>query len=147
MDPVQLAERVLDLRRYDLRVANIALETRYDEGLPLLAINLPRLQLALMYLVSNTIEALDGRERKKLTVTVRGADANIEIGFADTAGPIEADIVSAMFDAFYTTKGVDHLGLGLTLARTAAEDHGGALAYSADTGFVLTLPRRTAFAT
>src|SRR5690606_21030252 len=67
MDPAQLVERVLDLRRYDLRVANVTLTTTYDPNLPLLSVNLPRLQLALMYIVSNTIEALDGTERKKLS--------------------------------------------------------------------------------
>ncbi|MBM3289324.1 MAG: HAMP domain-containing histidine kinase [Candidatus Hydrogenedentes bacterium] len=146
MDPVQLAERVLDLRRYDLRVANIALETRYDDGLPLLSINLPRLQLALMYLISNAIEALDGREKKNLAINVSKTGDGVAIMFADNAGPIADDVQSEMFDPFYTTKGVDHLGLGLTLARIAVEEHGGALDYTPDTAFTLTLPTRTAYA-
>lgn len=146
MDPAQLAERVLDLRRYDLRVANIALETRYADGLPLLSINLPRLQLALMYLVSNAIEALDGRERKKLTVTVCKTADGVAIAFADNAGPIDEAVRAAMFDAFYTTKGVDHLGLGLTLAREAVTGHGGTLEYAPETGFTIALPTRTAYA-
>lgn len=146
MDPAQLTERVLDLRRYDIRVANIALESRYDEGLPLLAINLPRLQLAMMYLVSNAIEALDGHEKKKLAVIVRKTGPGVELAFADNAGAIAGDVQAAMFDAFYTTKGVDHLGLGLTLARAAVEEHGGTLSYATDSGFTIALPARTAFA-
>ncbi|NUM56225.1 MAG: HAMP domain-containing histidine kinase [Candidatus Hydrogenedentes bacterium] len=147
MDPAQLAERVLDLRRYDLRVANVALETRYDASLPLISINLPRLQLATMYLVSNAIEALDGRERKKLAVSVCRKDGGVEIVFADSAGPIDENVRAAMFDAFYTTKGIDHLGLGLALARATIEEHGGTLAYSPETGFVISLPTKTAYAT
>ena len=147
MEPSQLVERVLDLRRYDLRVANVALETSYDEYLPLLSINLPRLQLALMYLVSNAIEALDGLDRKKLSVSARKTDAGIEVHFKDSAGNITDDVRDAMFDAFYTTKTVDHLGLGLTVARGTVEDHGGTLTYAPETGFTIALPLQTPYAT
>jgi len=147
MDPAQLAERVLDLRRYDLRVASVALDTRYDEKLPLLTINLPRLQLALMYLVSNAIEALDGQERKKLSVSIRKTDAGVEIALKDSAGAIEEETRATMFEPFYTTKPLDHLGLGLPIARATVEDHGGSLVYAPETGFTISLPTRTAYAT
>lgn len=147
LDPIQLVERVLDLRRYDLRVSNIALTTQYDKELPLVAINLPRLQLALMYLVSNTIEALDGKDRKQLSVSVLRTDTGLVIAFKDSAGPIAEELREPIFDAFYTTKGVDHLGLGLTVARATLADHGGTLTYDPVSGFTIALPLRTSYAT
>lgn len=147
MDPAQLVERVLDLRRYDLRVANVTLTTTYDPNLPLLSVNLPRLQLALMYIVSNTIEALDGTERKKLSVTVRKTEEGVEIAFKDSGAPIPDEMCIAIFDPFYTTRGVDHLGLGLAVARGTVQDHGGTLNYDPDTGFVIALPLRTSYTT
>jgi two-component system NtrC family sensor kinase len=146
MDPAQLVERVLDLRRYDLRVATIALTTRYDENLPTLSIHLPRLQVALMSIVSNAIEATEGQERKKLSVTVSRTHDGVEIAFKDSALPIPEEDRTAIFDSFYTTKGIDHLGLGLAVARATVEDHGGTLTYSPETGFTISLPLRTQYA-
>ena len=145
MDPAQLVERVIDLRRYDLRVANVTLTTNYDPSLPLLSINLPRLQLAMMYIVSNAIEALDGTERKKLSVTVRKTAEGVEIAFKDSGAPIPDETRAAIFDQFYTTRGVDHLGLGLTVARATIVDHGGTLNYDPENGFVIALPLRTSY--
>lgn len=147
MEPDKLVERVLDLRRYDLRIANVTLDTRYAEGLPTLSINLPRLQLALMYLVSNAIEALDGKERKQLIVSVSRTDTGISLSFRDSYGEIPEDERDRIFDPFYTTKGVDHLGLGLTVARATVEDHGGTLAYAPESGFTILLPLLTKYAT
>lgn len=146
MEPDKLVERVLDLRRYDLRVANVALDTRYGEELPALSINLPRLQLALMYLVSNAIEALDGKEKKHLIVSVSRTSTGISLSFRDSAGEIPEDERDRIFDPFYTTKGVDHLGLGLAVARATVEDHGGTLAYAPDSGFTICLPFLTKYA-
>ncbi len=147
MDPAQLVERVLDLRRYDLRVANVTLTNNYDPNLPLLSVNLPRLQLALMYLVSNAIEALDGTERKKLSVDVHKTDDGVRIAFKDSGSPIQDDVRAAMFTPFYTTRDVNHLGLGLSVARATVEDHGGTLEYDPDNGFVIALPLRTRYTT
>ena len=145
LGPSQLVDRVLDLRRYDLRVANVALDTSYGENLPMLSVNLPRLQLALMYLVSNTIEALDGKERKRLKASVQRDGSIVTISMKDSAEPIPEEIREQIFDPFFTTKSVDHLGLGLTAARAALEDHGGTLSYSPDQGFVATLPLVTKY--
>jgi len=147
MTPEQLVERVLDVRRYDLRVANVALETSYDENLPTLSINLPRIQLAFMYLVSNAIEALDGEERKKLSVSAKKNGDTVVITFKDSAPAIPDADRERIFDAYYTTKSTDHLGLGLSVARATLQDHGGTLMYSPDSGFVATLPLRTSYAT
>ena len=46
-----------------------------------------------------------------------------------------------MFEAFATTKNGQHLGLGLWVARNIAREAGGDLAYDAERGFVLTLPK------
>jgi len=147
MTPEQLVERVLDVRRYDLRVANVALETSYDENLPTLSINLPRIQLAFMYLVSNAIEALDGEERKKLSVSAKKNGDTVVITFKDSAPAIPDADRERIFDAYYTTKSTDHLGLGLSVARATLQDHGGTLMYSPESGFVATLPLRTSYAT
>ena len=147
MDPAQLIERVLDLRRYDLRVANVTLTTDYAPNLPLLSINLPRLQLALMCLVSNAIEAMDGTERKKLSVNADKSDDGVSIALKDSGAPIPEELSEQIFTPFYTTRGVDHLGLGLSVARATVEDHGGTLEYDPGNGFVIALPLRTRYTT
>ncbi|NIA16623.1 MAG: sensor histidine kinase, partial [Nitrospiraceae bacterium] len=45
-----------------------------------------------------------------------------------------------IFEPFYTTKGSDHFGLGLSVARDAARLHKGDLVYNEERGFVMRLP-------
>lgn len=146
MEPSHLVERTLDLRRYDLRVSNIAHETQYEPGLPALALHLPRMQLALIYLITNAIEALEGQERRTLKISARRDGEGVAIAVKDSAPPIDSDVCACMFEAFFTTKGDDHLGLGLTAARALLEEHGGSLEYSEVEGFVCRLPLITSYA-
>lgn len=144
LEPQHLAERVLEIRGYDLRTANVRLTTQYEPNLPFIAVNLPRIQRAFMYLVANTMEALDGAEHKLLKISVGGDGGAVVFSFRDSAG-VPAPIREKMFEPFFTTKGPDHLGLGLTFARAAFEDHGGTLTYDPESGFVARIARNNKY--
>jgi C4-dicarboxylate-specific signal transduction histidine kinase len=46
-----------------------------------------------------------------------------------------------MFDPGFTTKGPEHLGMRLTIARELLNEYNGTLRYESDAGFAILVPR------
>jgi signal transduction histidine kinase len=145
VDPENLIERVLDLRRYDMKVGHLTLVTEYAPDLVNITVDLPKMQLAFMYLISNAIEALEEEKTKRLEIRVTMEDGALSFFFRDSAPAIPADLCDRIFAPYFTTKGADHLGLGLMLARATVEDHDGQLDYSPKHGFVVRIPIENRF--
>ncbi len=140
IDPPALAERVLDLRRYELKVGHIRLETVYGSDVKPFSVDLPKAELALMYLVSNAIEAIEPIEDKRVRIEVRGDNGCVVFGVSDSAAAISEDICGKMFEPGFTTKDGPHLGMGLFVARAIARAHEGDLEYQPETGFLMRIP-------
>lgn len=145
VDPANLVDRVLDLRRYDMKVARIAVATDYEAALPALAVELPQLQQALGYLVCNAIEALEPEKARRLDIKIGNSGDAIVIAVANSGPRVAESEREHIFEPFYTTKGPTHLGLGLTVARAVIERHDGDLTYDSEQGFVLRLPKVSRF--
>ncbi len=140
--PANLVERVLDLRRYDLKVGHVVVACEYQPDLTNFTVDLPRLQQAMMYIVSNAIEAMELVETRRFQVSVSTEDRVVVFGFRDSGEGIPEGDRERVFEPYYTTKGTEHIGLGLTVAKAIVEDHGGALAYTPDAGFVMRIPMK-----
>jgi len=133
-------DQALDLKRHEFRVAHVALELNCPTDMPSLIVDRPKIIMALLYLLTNALEAVGGVEKSRVTVTAGVAGESVEIVVKDTGPIISQSVRDKMYDPFYSTKGEPHLGLGLTLARDAAQFHGGDLSYDDQRGFVVTLP-------
>jgi two-component system sensor kinase FixL len=93
-------------------------------------------------LVTNAVQALEGRPIRRVTITSAVLGRMIEVRIADTGRGLSDAALRRLFEPFYTTKAAG-TGLGLTLSRTIAEAHGGTLRAEAlkdGALFVLTLP-------
>jgi len=106
-----------------------------------------QVQQVLLNLLRNAIEALDGLQGERRTITIGTrclADQEVEVFVRDRGPGIAQDTVDRMFDPFYTTK-KSGTGLGLAISRTIARSHHGTLAHrpNPDGGaeFYLRLPR------
>ena len=100
------------------------------------------LKQAMLNLLLNGVQAMPNGGELILAVS-DGSDAAI-IDVIDTGSGIEPEVISRIFDAYYSTK-KSGTGLGLAMTRRIAEEHGGRVSVTSEVGkgsdFSLHLPK------
>jgi len=124
-------ERVLDLFAMQAEAANIEVVRYLDPDLPSILLNAETLQAALVNLVKNALEAMEGGGQ--LTARTRVTRQGVALDLIDTGIGMDERTAMKMFDAFYTTKSGGS-GLGLPTARRIIEAHGGRISVHSDVG-------------
>lgn len=147
--PLDVNEAIRDvvvLSRNELRRHAVDLRLALDHQLPLVSGDRVQLQQVILNLLLNAAEALSDvadRPREVVMSTERDADACVRVTVRDAGPGIAAAHFDRIFDAFHTTK-PRGTGMGLSIARTIIESHGGALWAERGDGpgatFVFTLP-------
>ena len=81
----------------------------------------------LAYLLENALEAIEGREEGRVLVEIAGADANglCRVAVFDNGGGIPEGDRMQVWRSFFSTKGGDHAGLGLSFAKQLVDKQGG----------------------
>jgi len=122
------------------------------EPIPLVAAFPGRIAQALVNLLTNAAEAIEGGayEKHRIVVSTRLDGEHVVIGVRDTGAGIGEEHRDRIFTAGFTTKaGQGGMGLGLASCRRAAEEHGGRLdvhhLHEGGTRFELIIPVETGF--
>jgi PAS domain S-box-containing protein len=106
---------------------SVALETEFAPGLPAVRGDRVHLQQVLLNLLLNAIDAMadtPAAERRIVVRTAPDGGRSVRVSISDRGHGVPPDKLPRIFDAFVTTK--EHgLGLGLALARSIVEAHGG----------------------
>lgn len=112
-----------------------------DSDLPEIEHDSNQIHQALINLLLNAIQAIDGQGRITVEIGARSQGASISI--SDTGRGISPEHLASIFRPFYTTKG-NGTGLGLSLARRIVEEHQGRIDVTSVVGkgsrFVVALP-------
>jgi two-component system sensor kinase FixL len=91
-------------------------------------------QQVLINLMRNAIEAMEVSQKRELLVSTSAVEQDlIAISVADTGPGISPEVMSQLFQPFFTTK--QHgMGVGLSISRTIVEAHGGKIEISPNPG-------------
>ena len=145
IEPEDVVAKVIDLRSYDIRVSQIALDRRICAAPGTIVADEPKLIRALMYVFVNAIEQAKATGELEMSFELLDSPDVVTFQIKNAGDPIAPEYWDLMFDSFYSTKGGQHLGLGLPHAREIARAHSGDLVYDPSKGFVMTLPRGVRF--
>jgi C4-dicarboxylate-specific signal transduction histidine kinase len=159
-DPMQgagiagLVQQAVALVEGRYKVAGIRLEVSVPEDLPLLECREVQISQILVNLLNNAFDAVEGDPRSERWVRVEvsvqpGAEHEndidrLEISVIDGGPGVAPEHRERLMQTFFTTKSMGAgIGIGLSVSRAIAEDHGGQLELKdcdGPTCFTLTLP-------
>jgi signal transduction histidine kinase len=116
-----------------------------DLRLPLVRLDERLVKQALMNLLLNAVQAMEGRSGSQLIVRTRLDGETARVDVIDNGPGIAPEVRERVWEVYFSLK-KGGTGLGLPTARRIAEEHGGSLTFSSEVGkgtdFVVRLPLR-----
>jgi len=141
-----VVEDALVLAQYQISHGAINVIKDIPQDLPKIKGIGVQLVQALLNMIINACEAMAG-EKGELAISARPGKENpdkIEITVSDNGKGIPKENLRKIFDIFFTTKGPQGTGMGLSLAYRIIKDHGGNIAVESEmrkgTRFTVSLP-------
>jgi two-component system NtrC family sensor kinase len=152
IEPADINEiigRAVSLVRHRLELSGTALELDLAPDLPAVPCDANQIQQVVLGLMVNAAEALENGGRIDVFTRHNRAARMVEIRVRDNGPGIPGSVLPQVFEPFFTTKpDVHRTGLGLAVARSIVEQHGGAIlaesAEGAGAEFVVSLPTDSA---
>ena len=140
-----LVGRALVLVRHRAELLGIDLQTRLQDDMPPVDCDAGQIQQAVLVLLVNATEAMPHGGLLEVATGLDPSAGRARIQVRDTGMGIPPEVLSQIFDPFFTTKeDQQRTGLGLAVARSIIEQHGGEIAVDSTPGqgtrFVITLP-------
>ncbi len=124
----ELIEEALQLVAFQIQRHRATVRLELSDISPVVHVDQVEIQQVLVNLLQNAYEAMDDADAELREITVRTElDGKfVEVSVTDSGPGLPSEEGLQLFDAFVTTKR-DGLGIGLTIATTIVEDHGGKL--------------------
>lgn len=141
-----LAKKVDILVKHEIKKALLTLETKITcEPTLLLHGDINNLIQVIINLISNSIQAYNGKPNEKVYLTISADDSNVYISIKDNGCGMSDEIKNKLFKEMITTKGKNGTGLGLYMSySTIKGKFGGNIEFSSElnvgTTFIITIP-------
>jgi signal transduction histidine kinase len=149
VQPIDINAAVVE--QYELFMDSLAKEgievdLKLTPDLPLWEMNESLLQRAILNLVVNAKDALKGKENGRIRISTELDDSSrLIIRVEDNGCGIDYGILNEIFELFYTTKGMEGSGVGLSMIQKFVESMGGKVSVVSQDGvgstFTLAFPK------
>ena len=104
----------LTMLNHKLKNAGISVEKNYAEDLPKPEVLPNAINQVWTNLIDNAVDAMEGQEKRKLTISSEHDREFVKVSLHDTGTGIPDDVIDKIFDPFFTTKPIGKgTGLGL----------------------------------
>jgi PAS domain S-box-containing protein len=145
VDVNDVIREMIDMLRDETNRHSVTMLIDLAEGLPTVMADRVQLQQVLMNFTLNGVEAMQDTGGELRIKSQSDGDGQVLISVTDTGVGLPTDKTDEIFNAYFTTK-AHGIGLGLAIARSIVESHGGRIWATANSGpgatFQFTLPQR-----
>jgi signal transduction histidine kinase len=121
-----ILDECISLARARCPEPGIDVVRQYDARCPEVYVDPRELRKAFLNLLLNGLEALSGHGRLTVSLSHAPETHGIAIGIDDTGAGMSEEVLARAFDLFFTTK-QEGTGLGMAIARSVIDLHGGEL--------------------
>jgi len=139
-------EDALSLAQYQITHGGISVDRNIPQDLPKIKGIGVQLEQVFLNMILNACEAMAGKKRE-LTISARVGKEDphrVEVTLSDNGCGIPKENLRKLFDIFYTTKGSQGTGVGLSMAYRIVKDHNGNINVESEIGegtkFTVSLP-------
>lgn len=126
---------------------SVSINVAIEKGLVLFGLS-NEFQQVIFNLINNAKDAAIHRSLDNCSIRIEGKreNGNVVISVSDTACGIEPDIIDKIFESYFTTKGENGTGIGLTIVKTIIEkEFAGTIEVKNIEGgasFIITIPEK-----
>jgi PAS domain S-box-containing protein len=127
-EPLDVNARIqdaVDMARVTLQKARVQVSVALREGLPVFRGDTSLLAQALINLMANAVQAMEGLTgEKRIEISSGVKDGYVVVTVADSGPGVPPHLRERIFDPFFTTK-KEGTGIGLSITHKIVTDHGG----------------------
>lgn len=135
----RLIEDAVAAVRSRAEAAGVTVEARAGSELPVLDVDAVRIGQVLGILLHNAVEQTPSGGRVLVSAQRADAEASVAFSVQDTGPGIPADLIPHVFDRFVKGAGSSGAGLGLAIAHSLVEAHGGEIVAESPPGWGTTI--------
>lgn len=139
-----VVQKTLTLVQNMIDISNVETSVHLAEGLPHVFIDEHQIQQVLVNLITNAVQASTAGDRLVISSRLGKKGNTVELGVADTGRGISSEFLPHIFDPFFSTKGEEGTGLGLSVSYGIIKNHHGEIRVASMVGvgttFTIELP-------
>jgi response regulator RpfG family c-di-GMP phosphodiesterase len=122
----EVVHELVEFLRYERSLPLDRFEVRIECPLSIKAHRV-KLQQVLLNLLKNAAHAIRGRQDGRISLVLSTEDDDAVIAVTDNGCGMTPEVAQRIWEPFFTTKGEEGTGVGLDVARSIVEAHGGSI--------------------